>query len=87
MKLVFKKDEESQISVFQQTDNGDLEFSYVEMIKELIRSRRMEDPEMSQGFSEAEIKSINSMVKYINMELSPSEEAKPDLPTGTEHDG
>lgn len=73
MRLVFKKDEESQISVFQKVDGREQDFSYVEMIKALIKSRIMEDPEISEGFSEAEIKSINSMVTYINKEISTTE--------------
>ena len=74
MKLVFKKDKESQISVFQNVDGSEQDFSYVDMIKALIKSRKMEDPEISEGFTEAEIKSINSMVTYINKEISAKKE-------------
>ena len=61
MRLVFKKDEESQISVFQNVDGREQDFSYVDMIKALIKSRKMGDPEIAEGFTEAEIKSINSI--------------------------
>ena len=70
MKLVFKKDEEAQISVFQVVDGDEEEFSYVDMIKSLIESKKLDDPEISEGFSEAEEKSIKSMVSYINDEIS-----------------
>ncbi len=74
MKLVFKKDEDSRISVFQKVDDQEKDFSYVDMIKMLIDTKNMEEPEVSADFSEAEIKSINSMVKYINAEISPTED-------------
>lgn len=74
MKLVFKKNEESQISVFQNVDGSEQDFSYVDMIKALIESRKMEAPEISKGFTEAEIKSINSMVTFINREISTTDE-------------
>lgn len=70
MKLKFKKDKESQISVFQIIDGNEKEFSYVDMIKALIKSKEMEQPEISKGFSPAEISSINSMVTLINKEIS-----------------
>ncbi len=74
MKIIFKKDEESQISVFQLLDGQEKEFSYVDMIKYLIKSKKMESPEMPNTFTEAEVKSINSMVSYINREISATEE-------------
>jgi hypothetical protein len=73
MKLIFKKDQDSQISVFQDVDGGEQDFSYVDMIKALTKSRKMEDPDISQGFTEAETKSIKSMVAYINKEISTTE--------------
>ena len=75
MKLVFKKDDNSQISVFQIIDGNEQEFSYVDMINALIKSREMDNPEISEGFTEAEIKSINSMVTYINRKISTTEES------------
>lgn len=74
MKLIFKKNEESQISVFQVVDGHEQEFSYVDMIKSLIESREMEPPEVSEGFTEAEMLSINSMTKFINSEISTTDE-------------
>ncbi|MDA8239274.1 MAG: hypothetical protein M0Z67_02760 [Nitrospiraceae bacterium] len=76
MKLIFKKDEESQISVFQVIHGQEREFSYVDMIKGLIKSKQMEPPEISAGFTDAEVKSINSMVAFINKEISATESAE-----------
>ncbi|MCK4566579.1 MAG: hypothetical protein KAU48_04640, partial [Candidatus Thorarchaeota archaeon] len=63
MKLVFKKDEDRQISVFRNIDGQEQEFSYVDMIKELIKSRKMKEPEISEDFADTEVKSIQRMVE------------------------
>lgn len=78
MKLIFKKDDKSQISVFQDIDGQKKDFSYVDMIKALIESRKMEKPEISEGFTEAETESIQRMIELINKEI---EEKKEDAPT------
>ncbi len=70
MKLVFKKDENQQIVVKNDFDGEQKDFSYVEMIKELIETRRLDDPVILDGFSEAETNSIKSMVTFINKEVS-----------------
>lgn len=70
MKLVFKKDEKHQISVFHEADGKQHEFSYVDMIKALIKSRMLDEPDISEGFTDAETKSIKSMVTLINKEVS-----------------
>jgi len=75
MKLIFKKDDESQISVVQNIDGKEQEFSYVDMIKALIESRKMEEPEISEGFTEAETTSIQRMVEFINKEISTTDES------------
>ena len=75
MKLIFKKDEESQISVVQDIDGKKQEFSYVDMIKALIESKKMEEPEISEDFADAEVTSIKRMVEFINKEISSTDEA------------
>ncbi len=70
MKLVFNKDENQQIIVKNDFNGEQKDFSYIEMIKELIESRRLDDPVISEGFSDAEINSIKSMVSFINKEVS-----------------
>lgn len=77
MKLIFKKDEESQISVVQDVDGTEQDFSYVDMIKALIESKKMEEPEISESFTEAEITSIKRMVELINEEVEEKEEDVP----------
>jgi hypothetical protein len=70
MKLVFKKDKNHQISVLQDIDGKRVVFDYVDMIKALIKSRRLEAPDISEGFTEAEVRSIKSMVERINKQIS-----------------
>ncbi len=77
MKLIFKKDEESQISVVQDVDGTEQDFSYVDMIKALIESKKMEEPEISEGFTKAETTSIKRMVEFINKEIEEKEEDAP----------
>ena len=75
MKLIFKKDDESQISVFQDIDGEKQKFSYVDMIKALIGSKKMEEPEILEGFADAEVTSIKRMVEFINKEICGTDEA------------
>jgi len=75
MKLIFKKDKDSQINVFQKINDKEKEFSYVEMIKDLIETKTMEAPDVSDGFSDEEIKSIKSMAEFINKEVVVEEDA------------
>jgi len=74
MKLLFKKDEEHQISVLTEADGVQQDFSYVDMIKSLIESKKLEEPDISKDFTDAEIDSINSMVSFINREVATSKE-------------
>lgn len=74
MKLIFKKDEDSQISVFQYVGGQEIDFSYVDMIKALIEAKEMQEPDISGEFTDAEIKSIKSMVTFINKEISTTNE-------------
>lgn len=66
MKLVFRKNEAGEISVFRKEDDTEKPFVYVEMIKELIESRSMDEVEVHGNFSDAERGSISSMTKFIN---------------------
>lgn len=78
MKLIFKKDEESQISVVQDIDGEEQKFSYVNMIKELIESGEMEEPEIIGDFTDAEEESIKRMVEFINEEVGTDEDEEED---------
>ncbi len=70
MKLVFKKDEEHQVRVFQLVDGEERDFSYVDMIRALMQSGQLEEPDISEGFTDAEAKSIGSMITRINRQIA-----------------
>ena len=74
MKLKFKKDKESHISVVQEIDGVEQDFSYVDMIKALIELKKIEEPEISGDFTEAEVASIKRMVELINKEIEEKKE-------------
>jgi hypothetical protein len=70
MKIKFTKNERAEIGVVQKIDDKEEDFSYVHMIKALIHSKKMETPEISDGFTEEERRSIHSMVDHINAALN-----------------
>lgn len=70
MKLIFKKDESHQIRVFGDDGGVEKDFSYIEMIKSLIKTGAMDEPEIQDGFSEAEGESIKRMVSMINNRIA-----------------
>jgi hypothetical protein len=74
MKLIFKKNDKGEINVAQLIDGAEKPFSYIEMIKSLIKSKKMDEPDISKGFTEAEVNSINSMVTFINKDISEAEQ-------------
>ncbi|NKB82825.1 MAG: hypothetical protein GKS05_13270 [Nitrospirales bacterium] len=74
MKIVFKKDENSEITVFSKVDDNEQDFSYAEMIKALIESKVLGEPEISGNFTDDERKSITSMITLINKEIGKTED-------------
>lgn len=70
MKLVFRKNEASEICVSRMVEGAEEPFSYVDMIKELIESRSMEEPEIVGNFTDAEKGSIKSMMTHINKTIT-----------------
>lgn len=70
MKLVFSKNEDLEITVHQKSGDDKVEFNYIDMIKDLIKTQKLDAPELAGDFSEAEKGSINLMVERINIEVS-----------------
>lgn len=68
MKLVFRKNEQEEIAVFQSCDGNDHTFVYTDMIKALLAEGAMEAPVLDGTFTEEEQRSINNMVNEINRE-------------------
>ena len=73
MKLSFIKNEELEVSVSQKHGkHGDQHkaFNYVDMIKYLIKEKKLDEPELIGEFSDSERESISSMINHINQEVS-----------------
>ena len=70
MKLVFSKSEELEISVYSLSGGNKAEFNYIDMIKELIKDKKLDAPELIGEFSESEKESVDSMVKHINEDVA-----------------
>lgn len=68
MKLVFRKNDQEEITVFQSFDEYERDFIYTDMIKVLIEDGKLEAPVIEGDFTEEEIRSIKNMVNDINKE-------------------
>ena len=66
MKLVFRKNDQEEITVLQSVDNDERTFIYTEMIKVLLDEGELEAPVIEGDFTEEERHSINNMVNEIN---------------------
>lgn len=66
MRLVFKKDESLEISVSSLDDGSAVEFKYLDLIRNLIKVKKLDEPELIGDFSESEKLSIASMINHIN---------------------
>ena len=66
MKLVFEKKDLQTIEVKLKHNENIHEFDYIAMLKGLLGSGSLGDSELTGDFSEAERKSIASMVKHLN---------------------
>jgi hypothetical protein len=70
MKLIFRKNDKHEISVLSSNGEDTTEFNYIDMIKNLIKLREMEEPEFDGDFSESERESVLSMINHINHEVT-----------------
>jgi len=67
MKLVFRKNDQEEITVIQSFDGDERNFIYTDMIKVLLEDGELEAPPVVEGdFTEEEMRSINNMVSEIN---------------------
>lgn len=66
MKLKFFKDEiKNRVSILTKEET-ELEFDYVEMIKQIYTDKSIDQPEVSDEFSEEEQESIQSLITDIS---------------------
>lgn len=68
MKLVFRKNDQEEITVLHSCDGNDHAFVYTDMIKALLAEGALEAPVLEGSFTEEEQRSINNMVTEINRE-------------------
>lgn len=66
MKWIFSKENEQCKIILQKTDGTKMEFSYIDMIKELYEEKEIEEAEFEGDFSEGEIESVKALIDEIN---------------------
>lgn len=66
MKLIFSKDDDNNLTIQIATGTVVEDFTYVSMIKELIKNNTFDETEYSENISEKERKTIDSMLNKIN---------------------
>ena len=73
MKLIFTKSKENEISVKLATGTIAEDFSYTEMVKQLLKKNKFEDNQYS-GLSTEEKAKLEEMLKKINQAIEDDEE-------------
>lgn len=66
MKWIFSKENEQCKIILQKTDGTKMDFSYVNMIKELYEEKEIEEAEFEGDFSEGEKESVKALIDEIN---------------------
>lgn len=66
MKLVFRKNDQEEITVIQSFDGDERNFIYTDMINVLLANGELEAPVVEGDFTVEEMRSINNMVSEIN---------------------
>jgi hypothetical protein len=66
MKLVFRKNDQEEITVLQSFDGDERNFIYADMIKVLLEDGKLEAPVVEGDFTAEEMSSIRNMVSEIN---------------------
>lgn len=80
MKLVFRKNEQEEITVALQLPDGtERNFAYTDMIKVLLEDGELEEPVVEGDFTEEEMRSIKNMVNDINKVTEETLKASPDM--------
>ncbi|MFZ2205534.1 MAG: hypothetical protein WA057_03490 [Candidatus Magasanikiibacteriota bacterium] len=69
MKLIFRKDKEQNIEILIRNGVAEDKFSYVEMIKSLLKKNKFEECEFEEGITDFEKESINKMLTSINKSI------------------
>lgn len=81
MKLYFSKDEQDEIVVKMSTSTVQEDFSYVEMIKNLLNNNEFDDTEFTDDFTDDEKTRIEKMLDSINHSITIENEVEENNPT------
>ena len=73
MKLIFSKNKESEFTVKLATGTVAEDFSYTEMVKQLLKKNKFEDNQYT-GLAAEEKSKIEEMLKKINQAVEDEEE-------------
>lgn len=73
MKLIFSKSKESELTVKLAIGTIAEDFSYTEMVKQLLKKNKFEDNQYT-GLSAEEKSKIDEMLKKINQAVEENEE-------------
>lgn len=66
MKWIFSKENEKCSVILQKTDGINIDFSYIDMIKELYKERKIEEPNFEGEFADGEQESVKTLIDEIN---------------------
>lgn len=66
MKLIFSKDDDNNLTIQMATGTVVEDFTYVNMIKELIKSNKFDETEYDENISNEEREKIGLMLNQIN---------------------
>ncbi len=66
MKLKFKREDDNDTVSILTDEEEELEFSYIEMINQIYRERKIDAAIIGENFSEEEEQSINDLVSEIS---------------------
>lgn len=80
MKLIFSKNEEENVAIQIVKGTSTIDFTYVDMVKELLNDNTIEDPDFNDDIiSDEEQERIKSMLNKISEAISNNKEGSDDV--------
>jgi len=70
MKLIFKKEEDQNISIHIAQGTAPIEFTYVDMIKDLLKANEIEESIFEGDISDEEKERLNTMLQKIKASMA-----------------
>jgi len=66
MKWIFTKENDQCNIILQKADGSKIDFSYIDMIKELYEEQKIEEAEFEGDFTDEEQESVKLLINEIN---------------------